>query len=104
MVKDAAWDVEVVASAIQLLADPTRLKILFMLADHELNVTALQDRLDCPQPTVSHHLGLLRTANLVQARRAGKRVFYRLGGVVATPEGLRVSAGDAEVMLRVDRD
>jgi DNA-binding transcriptional ArsR family regulator len=104
MVQEAAWDVDTVASAIQLLADPTRLKILFMLAERELNVTALQAQLDCPQPTVSHHLGLLRTANLVYARRSGKRVFYRLGDVTADGQGLTVTAGDAEVVLRVARD
>ena len=101
MVHDVTWDVGVVASTIHLLADATRLKILFMLGEREMNVAELQRRLDCPQPTVSHHLGLLRMANLVQARRAGKRVFYRLGEATGDGGGLTVPAGDAEISVRV---
>ena len=101
MVQDAAWDVDVVASTVHLLADATRLKILFMLAEREMNVAELQERLDCPQPTVSHHLGLLRMANLVQARRAGKRVFYRLSEANGEAGGLTVPAGDAEISIRL---
>ena len=101
MVYTAAWDVDAVASTIHLLADATRLKILLMLAEREMNVAELQGQLRCPQPTVSHHLGLLRMANMVYARRAGKKVFYRLADVTPGRGGLTVPAGEAEIVVRV---
>ncbi len=61
----------------KLLADETRLKILFMLVrERELHVSALCERLEQSQPAVSHHLALLRTAGLISARRDGKHNFY----------------------------
>lgn len=61
----------------KLLADETRLKILFMLLRAgELHVSALCDRLEQSQPAVSHHLALLRVAGLISARRDGKHNFY----------------------------
>lgn len=61
----------------KLLADETRLKILFMLMrEGELHVSALCERLEQSQPAVSHHLALLRVANLISARRDGKHNFY----------------------------
>jgi len=74
---------DAVADAMHLLADKTRLKILLMLGEGEANVTDLCQRLGCPQPTASHHLGLLRMARLVEAHRDGRQIFYRL----TTPPG-----------------
>lgn len=68
----------------QALADPTRLRILAMLADRarrteaELCVCHLHDGLDVSQPTVSRHLAYLRRAGLVDARRDGVWMHYRL--------------------------
>jgi DNA-binding transcriptional ArsR family regulator len=63
-----------------------------LLAKGERNVTSLCDELGLPQPTVSHHLGLLRMSNLIGNRRNGKQVFYGLNGQVepATDKGLQV--------------
>jgi len=62
-----------------LLADESRMKILMALAqDGEVNVSALVDMLKSSQPAVSHHLTLMRMANLVSYRREGKNNFYRL--------------------------
>jgi DNA-binding transcriptional ArsR family regulator len=47
-----------------------------LLADGERNVTNLCEALKLPQPTVSHHLGLLRMSNIIGNRRDGKQVFY----------------------------
>ena len=66
------------AQMFRAMGDPTRLQILVLLADGESNVTGLCQRLEMPQPTVSHHLGLLRAAQLVEARRSGKEIFYSL--------------------------
>ncbi len=72
-------DLEQLTSLLKLLSDPTRLNILMLLAQGERNVTSLCDELKLPQPTVSHHLGLLRMSNVINNRRAGKQVFYTLG-------------------------
>ncbi len=60
------------------MADPTRQKIMGLLCCRWLNVTDLVEQLDVTQPTVSHHLGILRSAGLVDTRRDGKQVFYTL--------------------------
>ena len=80
---------EQLATLFRLLSDRTRLNLLMMLADGERNVTNLCEALRLPQPTVSHHLGLLRMSNIIGNRRDGKQVFYSLDGRVnATGGGL----------------
>jgi DNA-binding transcriptional ArsR family regulator len=64
------------ARGFSLLSDPTRLGILKMLAAGPKNVTALCDALGLKQPTISHHLGLLRMGRLVAGTRKGKSVVY----------------------------
>ena len=65
-------------STFKLLSDETRLKILLYLTqERELHVRALCDRLHQSQPAVSHHLAMMRTAGVVEARREGKHNFYR---------------------------
>ncbi|NJL97394.1 MAG: transcriptional regulator [Synechococcaceae cyanobacterium SM2_3_2] len=61
---------------LQLLGDETRLRIVLCLAQGEANVTELCEWLELPQSTVSHHLGLLRLADLLTTRREGRQVFY----------------------------
>ena len=88
------------ADLMHALSDPTRLRLLGELSAGERNVTRLCEALDLPQPTVSHHLGLLTTAGLLSRRRAGKRVFYRLGpNARATVDGLEVGAGGPRVLV-----
>lgn len=64
----------------RLLSDRTRLQIVMLLADGERNVTSLCQELKLPQPTVSHHLGLLRMNKLIAPKRSGKKVIYALDG------------------------
>jgi DNA-binding transcriptional ArsR family regulator len=59
-----------------LLLDTTRLGILAQLAKGPKNITALCKALGLKQPTVSHHLGLLRMGRLVAGTRKGKAVEY----------------------------
>ena len=73
-------DLDQSSSLFRLLSDKTRLSILMRLSDGERNVTTLCEELALPQPTVSHHLGLLRMNNVVGNRRHGKQVFYALHG------------------------
>lgn len=61
----------------KLLADETRLRILLYLArEGELNVTELCERLEQSQPAVSHHLALMRVAQVIRLRRDGKHNYY----------------------------
>src|SRR3954449_5716408 len=75
-------DLEPLVALFRLLSDKTRLSILMLLAGGERNVSSLCEELRLPQPTVSHHLGLLRMRNLITNRRNGKQVFYGLNGHV----------------------
>ncbi len=77
----------------RLLSDKTRLNILMLLADGERNVSNLCEELSLPQPTVSHHLGLLRMRNLISNRRSGKQVFYGLNGHVNPGPGTNLKIG-----------
>src|SRR5258708_33894624 len=77
-------DLDPLVSLFRLLSDKTRMQILMILARGERNVTSLCDELKLPQPTVSHHLGLLRMNNIISNRRNGKQVFYSLNGRVDT--------------------
>lgn len=61
------------------IADETRQKIMNHLCCCWLCVSDVVDRLDhLSQPTVSHHLSVLREAGLVHTRREGKQIFYSL--------------------------
>ncbi len=75
-------DLEQLTAVFRILSDKTRLNILMLLSSGERNVTSLCDALKLPQPTVSHHLGLLRMNNIIGNRRDGKQVFYTLNGRV----------------------
>lgn len=61
---------------VKALADETRQTILELLKDREMNVGEIVACFDLTQPTISHHLGLLRRAGVVLARREGQQVYY----------------------------
>jgi ArsR family transcriptional regulator len=60
------------------LADPTRILILYALAEAPHNVGELAETLNAPQPTVSRHLKVLRERDMVRAERLGPSVRYSL--------------------------
>lgn len=66
------------ADFFKALANPTRLRILDALRVGELTVGEVQDRLDLAQSTASQHLAALRAYDLVEARRVGTSVWYRV--------------------------
>jgi DNA-binding transcriptional ArsR family regulator len=66
------------AGLLKQASDPTRLRILLMLAEGERHVGGLCDELNQSQPAVSHHLALLRHGSLITPRRVGKNNFYTL--------------------------
>lgn len=75
-----AQDIYKQARVLKALADPTRLKIVKALNQHELCVCELMLLLNAQQSAVSHHLRILKDANLVVERRQGKWSFHRLAG------------------------
>lgn len=58
------------------LADKTRQDILEMLAEHEKNVSDICTEFHTTQPTISHHLHILRNCGLVDSRKEGKNIYY----------------------------
>jgi len=66
------------ADSLRLLADPTRIKLLWALAQGESNVSCLAELAGTSQPATSQHLAKLRLAGMVTARREGGFVYYEL--------------------------
>ncbi len=74
---DERLDVE--ERRLAALADPTRLRIIHLLARHEsLCVCEIESAFDLGQPTISHHLRVLRDAGVVTADRRGTWAYYTL--------------------------
>lgn len=66
------------ANFLKALAHPKRLEIVHLLRDQELCVTDIHQMLDLPQAALSQHLQVLRTEGIVDYRRHGKQVLYRI--------------------------
>ncbi len=69
---------ELQAEISKTLAHPIRLAILHTLKDGERTVNDLTETLGASQSNISQHLALLRKAQIVQTRKAGATVYYRL--------------------------
>ncbi len=67
-----------VAELFRAFSDTSRVRILSVLTDQEFNVSALAKIVGITESAVSHQLRGLRQMKLVQARREGKEVFYRI--------------------------
>jgi ArsR family transcriptional regulator len=81
-----------IAERFRALADPTRVAIVNCLAGaEELCVCELNASFDLSQPTISHHLKILRDAGLVEATRRGTWAYYRL--IPEAVEALRGTLG-----------
>jgi DNA-binding transcriptional ArsR family regulator len=72
--------VDAAVTALRMLADPTRLRLLWALRDEERDVTTLTATVGAARPAVSQHLAKLLLAGLVSTRRDGRRVLYRARG------------------------
>ena len=66
------------ADILKVLADDTRLGVVRLLMSGPLHVGAMNEQLEVEQTLLSHHLRVLRDAQVVSARRDGKAVLYRL--------------------------
>lgn len=71
-------DLTRVSEVFKALSEPIRVQLVLLLTGEERNVMGLVDALGQPQSTVSRHLALLRTTDLVKTRREGTSVYYRL--------------------------
>jgi ArsR family transcriptional regulator len=91
-----SWDI------LKALSDPTRLRLLALLAREELSVAELQEILGMGQSRISSQLALLRTVNLVSDRREGKNAFYSLrAGLAARTQALTRAALESVTDLPV---
>lgn len=71
------------ADFLRVLANPERLMLLCQLVDGEKNVGQLSRLTDIVQPTLSQQIGVLRTEGLIEARRDGRHMYYRISDPVA---------------------
>jgi DNA-binding transcriptional ArsR family regulator len=80
--QDPPTDAQINAAVMSfsLLADPTRVRILWALRDQDLDVTSLAAVAGCRPTVASQHLSKLRFAGLVEGTRQGRRIIYRLRG------------------------
>jgi len=69
---------ELIARRFRALGDPLRVRMLDLLRDQELSVTALADRLDAGQQNVSKHLGVLHEAGILSRRKDGTSTLYAI--------------------------
>jgi DNA-binding transcriptional ArsR family regulator len=79
---------DLIARRFHALSEPLRVRILDLLRDQELSVTALAARLGAGQQNVSKHLALLVDSGMLTRRKDGTRVYYRVAdeGVFALCE------------------
>lgn len=80
-IKESLYEEEVVnhlAQIFKALADPTRLKIIYVLSKSSLCVCDIASLLDMTQSAISHHLRLLRNLRLVKFKKEGKMAIYSL--------------------------
>ncbi|HET9172247.1 MAG TPA: metalloregulator ArsR/SmtB family transcription factor [Actinospica sp.] len=93
----AEEDAKALAASFKALSDPVRLRLLSLIASFaggEACVCDLTGPFDVSQPTISHHLRVLREAGLIDSERRGTWVYYwvipealaRLGALLATDE------------------
>lgn len=67
-----------IIAIFKAVSDPTRLKILLLIADQAFSVNEIAERLAISQSAISHQLQTLRQLNLVEGVRQGKEIHYRL--------------------------
>lgn len=67
-----------ISNTFAALAEPNRQKILALLKEKEMSVSEILAKLDITMPTLSHHLDILKKADLVSKRRDGQKIYYSL--------------------------
>lgn len=69
-------DCDTIMPLLKLMSEPNRMRIYTLLARGEMCVCDIEAEVKLPQNLVSHHLGVLRDAGYIQARRKGRWVYY----------------------------
>ena len=69
-------------NAFKALSDPTRRKILQLLKEKDLTAGEIAESFEISKPSISHHLNLLKQANLVMDERQGQNIIYSLNTTV----------------------
>ncbi len=62
----------------QILSDPNRLKIISIIGNKELSVSEIVSAMKLSQPLVSHHLKALKESEILETKRTGPFIYYRL--------------------------
>ncbi len=73
---------QTISRTLQALSDPTRRAILQMLNERDMTAGEIAAHFAISAPSVSHHLSVLKAADLVTAERNGQRIIYRLNATV----------------------
>ncbi|AMV23897.1 Biofilm growth-associated repressor [Gemmata sp. SH-PL17] len=94
-----------VAALLAAVAEPTRLRVLWQLAKGPQHVGKLADLVDIKMVNMSHHLGVMRQAGVLEDEKDGRQVIYRLRPDVfipgTTPDVLGVlTLGSFRVVMR----
>lgn len=74
-----------IAALLAAVGEPTRMQVLLLLARGPKNVGQLAQAVGIPMVNMSHHLGVMRTAGLLDHDKDGRRVIYSLRPAVYTP-------------------
>ena len=69
-------------SVFKALSDPTRRKILEYLKDNDMNAGEIADKFDISKPSISHHLNVLKNAELISGEKEGQNIIYSLNTTV----------------------
>jgi DNA-binding transcriptional ArsR family regulator len=70
--------VDLAVEILRMIAEPTRVRLLWALLDREMSVNELANEVGKPAPGVSQHLAKLRSARVVRTRQRANQVFYRI--------------------------
>jgi ArsR family transcriptional regulator len=97
-----ALDLRPLSRLYKALGDETRLRIVALLSHGELCVCHVEGALEIPQPTASRHLAVLRNAGVVEARREGTWIYYRLAAGLDTTAQHQLRALVREFGKRAD--
>ena len=102
-------DLQHASQHFRLLSDSTRLRLLMLVDREELSVAELAAITQLAQPRVSTHLAKLKEAGLVNDRREGVFVYYRMAGAIADQslaalwELLRINTSDPLIQKDFER-
>jgi DNA-binding transcriptional ArsR family regulator len=97
--------IDAAVEGFRMLADGTRLRMLWLLCGADYDVTSLATAVGIARPAVSQHLAKLRLAGLVSTRRDGRRALYRArGGHVRSLLAEAMRAAEHQVTGMEDHD